>query len=106
VARKLADEGRRAEDECSSSTLVGRRSSVVVEPTGDRITAEADHAAAIAIHLGDQRIVDLVELTSQLLGAAPLAKRAHQRLGEWRKAGDIGEQHRTACAAGQRRAAG
>ncbi len=104
--RRTKDEGRKLVAYLGRSSFVISHSSFVIKPACDRIAAEADHAAAKAIHLGDQRIVYLVELAGQLLGAAPRAKRAHQRLGQRREAGDIGEQHCAARAAEQRRAAG
>src|SRR5947207_785707 len=70
----------------------------VIEPAGDRIAAKAHHAAAEALDLRDQGVVDLVEQCGQLLGAAAWAVRQRQRLGQRREAGDIG-QHRGAAGA-------
>jgi hypothetical protein len=72
----------------------------VVEPTCHRIPGKAEHAAAGAVDLGDQRIVDAVEQASERLGAVALAKRARERFGQRRKAGDIGKQRCAVSAVG------
>jgi len=74
----------------------GRRtqSAVAVEPAGDSVAAERDHATAIVVHLDDQRIKDAVELPGQFVGTTPRPELAQQGLGQRRKARDVGKQRR------------
>ena len=77
-----------------------------LEPAGDRIAAEADDAAAITINLGNQSVVNLVELLSQLVNAAPGADLLDQSIGKGDKAGDVGEHDRASSPVGQKLAPG
>ncbi len=48
----------------------GARAVVAVDPAGDRVAAEVDDVAAVAVQVLDQRVEDAVEVGGQLLGAA------------------------------------
>jgi len=63
---------------------------VVVEPAGDRVAAEPDDAAAVAVDLGRQDRVDPVQNRGQFLGATLCAQGERERLGEQGEASDIG----------------
>jgi hypothetical protein len=69
----------------------GLRAVIRIKPAGDGVAAKADHAAAVPVHFGDQRLVHQVELARQLLRAALEAQFLQQGRRQRRKAGDIGE---------------
>ena len=64
---------------------------VSVQPAGDGVAGKADHRAAVAIQLDDQRIENGVEKDQHLFGAALRAELLSQCSGERRKARNIGE---------------
>jgi len=78
---------------------------LVVEPARQRVAAEADNAAAVAVDQRRQPAIDIVEAIRQLLGAALGAELRGKRLGERCKAGDIGEQRSAMRAIGKALAA-
>ena len=70
------------------------RAVVAVDPARDRVAAEVDDVAAVAVELRDDRVEDAVQVRRQLLGAALRAELGGQRLGERREAGDVREERR------------
>jgi hypothetical protein len=64
-----------------------------LQPAGDGVAAEADHAAPIAVQLGDQGVVHQVQVADELFSAALRAELAHQRFGQRGETGNIGEQN-------------
>ena len=64
----------------------------VVEPAGDRVAAERNHAAAKAMDLADQRRVHAIHLPRDFLGAPLQPELARERLRQRREAGDVGGQ--------------
>ena len=47
----------------------GAAAIVAVQPAGDRVTAEADHAATIPVQFSDQRVVDPIQVIGEFFGA-------------------------------------
>ncbi|RIH82547.1 hypothetical protein Mterra_02621 [Calidithermus terrae] len=70
----------------------GPRAGVVVEPGGEGVAAEAHHAAAVAVDLGDEDVVDGVEPVGELLSPPLGAQGLRQGLGQAGEAGDVHRQ--------------
>src|SRR5690606_6919199 len=64
---------------------------VAWEERQDRVAAEADHAAAAAADLGDEPVVEAVQVPRDLLGAATPPHRRPEPHREGREARDGGE---------------
>jgi hypothetical protein len=80
---------------CSTNAQLPTPNSLIIEPARHRIAGKTDHAAAKLLDLGDQCVVDTIDLIGHGLDAAARAQRAVERLGQRRKARDIGEQRST-----------
>ncbi|MDX1415666.1 MAG: hypothetical protein R3293_15830 [Candidatus Promineifilaceae bacterium] len=70
------------------------RAIVAVKPARERIAAEDNHAAAIGVHLLDQRVIDLIQMGRQLLRPMLRAQLIRQRFRQRRKTGNIRHQRR------------
>jgi hypothetical protein len=77
-----------------------------VEPAGDGVAGEADHAAALAGDGRGERDIDRIDLLSEGLDAGAAPQYVGKRLGQRREAGDVGEQRSAAGAVGERHPAG
>src|SRR5690606_201664 len=71
----------------------GRSARVAREPAEDGVTTEADHVAAAAGALLDQRIEEAIEVSRYLFGPAPASQRRDQLHGQGREARDVCEEH-------------
>jgi hypothetical protein len=80
----------------------GPGSVVAVEPAGDGVAAEVDDLTAVREQVADDRLVDAVEVRVELLGPPSRPVRGHERLGQRREPGDVGEQPGAAHAVGDR----
>jgi hypothetical protein len=49
---------------------------------GDGVAAEDEDTATIAVHFGDERVVDVVEMAGEFFGAALRAEGVEQGVGE------------------------
>jgi hypothetical protein len=63
-----------------------------IEPAGEGIAGEPDHAAALALDYLNEDIVDCIDAPGQLFDPAPGAELAGEFFGERRKPGNVGEQ--------------
>ncbi len=79
---------------------------VALQPAGDRVAGEAHNAAAVAVQLGDDRLVNGVDLVKDFFGPALDAQLLGQRRCQRGKAGDIGKENAALGAVGQLSTAG
>ena len=64
----------------------------VVEPAHDGIAREVNHAPAVTLHFGDERVVDAAEVFGHFLGAAPRAQHFTQGFRQRGEARNIGKE--------------